>query len=136
MSIKDIATQFVDACDSGKGWSVCKQWCHEGASFSCQADALADLTTVEAYVGWAADLLGPIPDGGYELLAVGVDDERNSVTCTATFTGTNTGEGPVPPTGKKIASNYVYVLQFEGDRIRQITKVWNDGHALKQLGWA
>jgi hypothetical protein len=25
---------------------------------------------------------------------------------------------------------------FDGDRIRHMTKIWNDAHALKQMGWA
>jgi hypothetical protein len=30
----------------------------------------------------------------------------------------------------------VYVMQFDGDKIRHMTKIWNDGFSLKQLGWA
>ena len=59
----ETARQFVDACDGGRGWQECAQYCHDDATFSCQADALADLATVEGYVGWAADLLTPVPDG-------------------------------------------------------------------------
>ena len=45
----------------------------------------------------------------------------------AVFSGTHTGEGgPVPPTGKSVAADYVYVMQFDGDRIRHMTKIWND----------
>ena len=52
------------------------------------------------------------------------------------FRGTHTGEGgPVPPTGKKVEADYVYVMDFDGDRIRHMTKIWNDGISLKQLGW-
>jgi hypothetical protein len=41
-----------------------------------------------------------------------------------------------PPTGKSIAADYVYSMQFDGDRIRHMTKIWNDVHSLQQLGWA
>jgi len=136
MSIKDVAFRFFDACETGKGWSVCKEWCHEDATFSCQSGALADVSTVEAYVGWTAGLLGPIPDGRYELKSFAVDEERGNVAAFAVFHGTNTAEGPGPATGKAVATDYVYVLDFDGDRIRNMTKIWNDGHALKQLGWA
>jgi hypothetical protein len=44
--------------------------------------------------------------------------------------------GPVPSTGWSTASGYVYVMRFEGDRIRHLTKVWNDVHVLRELGWA
>jgi len=29
----------------------------------------------------------------------------------------------------------VYVMQFDGDKIHHMTKIWNDGYSLKQLGW-
>jgi hypothetical protein len=29
----------------------------------------------------------------------------------------------------------VYVMQFDGDRIRHMTKIWNDAFSLQQLGW-
>jgi len=41
----------------------------------------------------------------------------------------------VPPTGRRLATDYVYVMQFEGDRISHMTKIWNAGLALKDLGW-
>ena len=135
-SIKETAEQFFDACETGKGWSVCKEWCHEDASFSCQADALAEIDTLEAYTAWLAGLFGPMPDGKYDLKSIAVDEERGKVSVTSIYSGTNTGEGPVPPTGKTIVTDYVYVMEFDGDRIRHMTKIWNDVHALKQLGWA
>jgi hypothetical protein len=42
----------------------------------------------------------------------------------------------VLPTGRRLEAGYVYVMQFEGDKIRHMTKIWNDGISLKQLGWA
>ena len=41
MAIKDTAERFFDACETGKGWAVCQQYCHAGATFSAQAGALA-----------------------------------------------------------------------------------------------
>ena len=37
----ETAKEFFDACEDGKGWEGCKAYCHDGATFSCQADALA-----------------------------------------------------------------------------------------------
>lgn len=137
MSITDTAQSFFDACEAGKGWEVCKAWCHDGASFSCQADALLEITSLEGYVGWAASLLTPMPDIHPEIKSVGTDAKRNSVSIFATIHGTHTGEGgPVPATGKKASGDYVYVLQFDGDKISGMTKIWNDGFTLRQLGWA
>jgi predicted ester cyclase len=81
-------------------------------------------------------LFTPMPDGRYELKSFSVDDERNIASAFAVFHGTHTGEGgPVPPTGKSVAADYVYVMEFDGDRIRHMTKVWNDGFSLQQVGW-
>lgn len=134
-SIKQTAAEFVDACDAGRGWEACRQFCHEGATFGVQADALADVHTLEAYTEWAKGLLGPIPDATYELKSLTVDEDSGTVCASSVFLGTNTGAGPVPPTGNRVESDYVYVMQFENGRIRHVTKVWNDGHALRQLGW-
>jgi hypothetical protein len=27
-------------------------------------------------------------------------------------------------------------MDFDGDKIRHLTKIWNDGITLRQLGWA
>ncbi len=135
-SIKEVGAQFLDACDTGKGWDVCKQFCHPDASFSAQAGALADIDTLESYTEWAKWLLTPMPDARYELRSLAADEERNKVLAFAVFHGTNTGEGgPVPPTGNSLATDYVYVMDFEGNRIRHVTKIWNDGVSLQQLGW-
>lgn len=135
-SIEDVAARFIDACDAGRGWDACRRFCHEDATFSVQADALAGVDTLEAYTEWAKGLLGPIPDAGYDLKGLAANEKSGIVCGFSVFRGTNTGAGPVPPTGSRIESEYVYVMQFEDGRIRHMTKVWNDGHALRQLGWA
>jgi hypothetical protein len=55
-SIRETAGRFFDACESGKGWEGCQQYCHPGATFSAQAGALADVRTLEA--AWVG-LSGP-----------------------------------------------------------------------------
>jgi predicted ester cyclase len=137
MSITESATKFFDACETGKAWDVCKAWCHDDATFSCQADALADVDSVEGYVAWVKGLFTPVPDMHPEIKAVGTDGQRGSVSIQAIVHGTQTGEGgPVPPTGNTVAADYVYVFDFDGEKIRHMTKIWNDGHTLRQLGWA
>lgn len=54
----------------------------------------------------------------------------------AVFHGTHTAPGPVPPTGKTVASDDAYVMQMEGGKVRHMTKIWNDGAAVRALGWA
>jgi len=136
-SIKETAELFFDACEGGKGWEVCKQHCHEGATFSAQADALASIDTLQGYTEWTKGLLTPVPDGRPEVQAFAVDEERGSAIVFSVFRGTHTGEGgPVPATGKEVAAEYVYVMRFDGGKIRHMTKIWNDGFSLKQLGWA
>lgn len=135
-SMTETAKQFFDACETGKGWEACKNYCHPGATFSCQAEALSEVDTLEAYTEWMKGLLTPLPDGRYDLKSFAVDEDRNNVAAYAAFCGTHTDEGgPVPATGKHVEADYVYVMEFEGDRIRHMTKIWNDGFSLKQLGW-
>ena len=135
--IKNTAASFFDACETGKGWQVCQKYCHPNATFSAQAGALQNVQTLEAYTEWMKGLFTPVPDGSYELRSLAVDSERHNVAAYGVFRGTHTGEGgPVPPTGKKVEADYVYVMQFDGDRIRHMTKIWNDGISMKQLGWA
>ena len=137
MSMSKIAMAFFDACETGKGWDVCQEWCTKDATFSCQAGALAEITTLEGYTDWMKGLLTPVPDGRYELKGFAVDEERSTVLAFAVFHGTQTGEGgPVPPTGNTVAADYVYSMNIEGGKVRHMTKIWNDGHSLKQLGWA
>lgn len=136
-SIKETAEKFFEACETGKGWETCQQHCHPQATFSAQADALAGVDTLEGYTEWMKGLFTPVPDGSYEVKSFAVDEDRNNVTAYGVFRGTNTGEGgPVPPTGNRIEAEYVYIMDFEGDRIRHMTKVWNDAVSMKQLGWA
>jgi predicted ester cyclase len=137
MSMLDTAKQFFEACETGEGWTGCEAFCHEGATFRCQADALAEITTLEAYSEWMKGLQGPVPDSRYELLAFAADEARNTVVAAAVFRGTNTGPGAAtPPTGEAVSTDYVYIIAFEGSKIRQMTKVWNDVPALRALGWA
>ena len=136
-AMKQSAERFFDACETGTGWSGCQQYCHAGATFSAQAGALAGIDTLQAYTDWMKGLFTPVPDGRYEVRAFAVDEERHSVTAYGVFRGTHTGQGgPVPPTGKQVEADYVYVMQFDGDKIRHMTKIWNAGWALRQLGWA
>ena len=131
------ARQFFEACETGQGWDACEAFCVPDATFSAQAGALAEISTLEGYTEWMKNLLTPIPDGHYELKFFAADEADTSVAAFAVFHGTQTGEGgPVPATGNKVAADYVYHMVFDGDRIKHMTKIWNDGHSLQQLGWA
>ena len=133
----EIARLFFDACETGKGWEGCRTYCKPDASFSSQTGALADIETLEGYCEWMKNLLTPVPDGHYELKFFAEDQERACVAAFAIFHGTQTGPGgPGEPTGKTIAADYVYVMEFDGDSIRHMTKIWNDTISLQQLGWA
>ena len=136
-AMRETAERFFDACETGKGWDGCRQFCHPDATFSAQAGALAGISTLQGYADWMKGLFTPVPDGKYEVRSFAVDDARRNVAAYGVFRGTHTGNGgPVPPTGKRVEADYVYVMQFDGDRIRHMTKIWNDGISLQQLGWA
>ena len=135
-SIAETARKFFEACETGKGWDGCREFCKPNATFAAQAEPLADTKTLQQYADWMKGLLAFVPDGRYELKSFAVDEERKNVSAYAVFHGTHTGQGgPCPPTGKSTASDYVYVMDFEGDKIRHMTKIWNAGMAMKDLGW-
>lgn len=136
-NLEATAMRFFENCESGKGWAACAPFCSQGATFASQAGPIADVATVEQYAEWMKGLLVAIPDGSYAIKAFAVDEVRSAVVAYAVFHGSHTGAGgPQPPTGKRASSDYVYAMAFEGGKIRHMTKIWNAGWALKQLGWA
>lgn len=135
--MRQTAEQFFNACESGKGWDVTRQYCHADATFSAQADALTGVDTVAAYSDWMKGIYTTMPDASYEVRSFAVDEARKNAIVFGIFRGTHTGEGgPVAPTGQSVEADYVYIMDFDGEKIRHMTKVWNDGHSLRQVGWA
>ncbi len=135
-SMEQTAQGFFEACEAGKGWEACAPYCKPDASFSAQAEPLADVKTLAAYADWMKALVGFMPDASYDLKSWAVDAERNNVSAYAVFSATHTGEGgPCPPTGKSVKTDYVYVMFFEGDKISHMTKIWHSGLTMQQLGW-
>jgi predicted ester cyclase len=134
-NIASVAKEFFEVCETGKGWEACRAYCTPNASFSAQAEPLADQRTLEQYADWMKGLLSFVPNGRYVVKSFATDTERNNVCAYGVFSGTHTGQGgPCPPTGKSTNSDYVYVMDFEGDKIRHMTKVWNAGWAVKEFG--
>ena len=135
-SITETALAFVDACETGKGWAGCSAYCQPDASFAAQAEPLADLQTLRQYTEWMKGLFAFVPDGRYAVRSFAIDGERNNVCVYAVFSGTHSGDGgPMPPTGKSTSTDYVYMMEFEDGKISHMTKIWNAGWALKELGW-
>jgi predicted ester cyclase len=136
-TIKETARAFFDACETGQGWETCRAFCQPDASFAAQAEPLADVHTLKDYTEWMKGLLGFMPDGRYEVKSFATDADRKNVCAYAVFSGAHTGSGgPMPPTGKSTSTDYVYVMQFEDGKISHMTKIWNAGLAMKDLGWA
>jgi len=135
-SITETAQAFFEACEAGKGWSVCSAWCAPDATFAAQAEPLADIATLQQYTDWMQGLMTVLTDATYEVRSFATDTQRHNVCAYGVFTGTHLAGGPVPPTGRTVSTDYVYVMQFAGDRIVHMTKIWHAGLALKQLGWA
>ncbi len=134
--LRSIAADFLERCETGQGWDACCPFCTDDAGFSAQAEPVADLTSLAAYTEWMHDLFSAMPDARYDLRALALDPDRPIVIAFAAFIGTHSGDGgPVPPTGRRTESDYAYVMRFTGDRISHLTKVWNAGWAMRELGW-
>ena len=136
-SITTIAEAFFADCETGKGWEASSAYCTPNATFSAQAEPLLDVKTLAQYTDWMKGILTVLPDASYELRSFATDANRNNVAAYGVFHATHTGPGgQVPPTGRRMSTDYVYVMQFEGDKIVHMTKIWNAGLALKDLGWS
>ena len=46
-SMTGIAKNFFEACEAGKGWEGCQEYCEPGATFSAQAEPLAETRTLQ-----------------------------------------------------------------------------------------
>ena len=88
-SITATAKEFFDACETGKGWEGCKTYCNADATFSAQAEPLAEVKTLAQYTDWMKGLFGPLPNGSYEVKSFATDAERNNVTAYGVFSGTH-----------------------------------------------
>ena len=56
MAITETARKFFEACETGKGWEGCREYCTSEATFSAQAEPIADLTSLEQYADWMKGL--------------------------------------------------------------------------------
>src|SRR5437868_3980329 len=88
-SMTETAKAFFIACEAGKGWEGCRAYCAPDASFSAQADPLADVKTLRDYTEWMKGLLTVLTDGRYELISFATDSERNNVAAYGLFVGTH-----------------------------------------------
>jgi hypothetical protein len=94
-NITDLARAFFEACEAGQGWEVCQAYCHPDATFSAQAEPLADVKTLRDYTEWMKGLMRILPDGQYDLKAFATDGERQKVVAY--------GTGPIP--GKEVLAH-------------------------------
>jgi predicted ester cyclase len=136
-AITEVASKFFEACETGKGWDGCQAWCTPDASFTAQAEPLANVKTLREYTDWMKGLLSFMPDGRYTVKSFATDEQRQNVCAYGVFAATHTGQGgPLPPTGKSTSTDYVYVMEFANGKIHHLTKIWNAPWALKELGWS
>jgi predicted ester cyclase len=154
----DAASRSAINSDAVCRYSAIKRSTKPGRPFRCIRDKLCEYIRVkcrvnsdsemgrffrsqcrslQAYTEWMKGLLTFMPDGRYVVKSFATDGERKSVCAYGVFSATHTGEGgPCPPTGKSTSTDYVYVMEFDGDKIRHMTKIWNAGWAMRELGWA
>ena len=118
------ATTFFNACESGKGWAGCEQYCTPDATFSCQAvdsmpgqPPISQCKTLEAYTQWMRDVVEGLgkDKATVEVNAEAFDEGRSTAVICATFGG---------------FTQYVYKLHInEEGKCDDMVKVWNDAFA-------
>ena len=133
-----LRNSFFEACDTGAGWTECKQHVSKDASFVAQCEPLVEIETVEAYCEWAKHF-GTVtaPGATYELHTSSYDEQTRTAVFFATYHARHTGEGgPVPPTQRETRTHYVYCVTMNAsDKVEKMTKIWNAPWAMKELGW-
>src|SRR5262249_41800554 len=124
-SITAVAEAFFAACETGKGWEACSAYCAPTATFCAQAEPLLGVKTLAQYPEWMKGMMTVLPDGHYQVMSFATDEARNNVAIYGVFHGTHSGPGgPIPPTGHRTSTDYVYVMQFEGNKIVHMPKIW------------
>ena len=118
----ETAEKFFEAIETGKGWNGCKIFCSDNASFSAEAVKLENIKTLEDYADWMRALYDRVSDVSYDVRGFAEDDLRNLVLAFGVFHGTPIADGPQ----EAFSTNYVYSIEFEGLKIRHVTKIWND----------
>ena len=134
-AITGVARRFFDTCEAGKGWQACRAYCTQDATFSAQCEPLAEIGTMQAYTDWIAGALHTFRSGWYEVRSVATDEAGASVSIFSVFSAAAGGKDERSATRKMLKIDYVYVLFFEGQEIRHMTKVWNAGWTMREMGW-
>jgi hypothetical protein len=134
------ATKVQVAADSATGFAGVADYVVDGAPFTCQAPALAEITTVKDYMEWCVGLASACPSPTYDVHAKAWDPDTSTVLFSCTYHVQHTAKGtagPPEPTNMAADSDYVYTFSMNGKgKVTAMKKVWNDLEALKKLGWA
>ena len=104
-----------------------------------QSEQMGNVPTLRQYVDLCAGFLKVCPDASYVVKSFVTDESNQTVCVFAVISGTHTGapRGPIPPTGKKTITNYVYAMEFEDNKNQahdQDLEPWLDNQGTG-LGW-
>jgi len=139
-TIRQAAERLLRHVKPGQGWESWQPFCHPDAGLRKVGTSSVGMEVHESLPEFADStkvLLALFPDLREELSSLAIDEEQNTAIAYVVAKGTHTGEGgPVPPTGKSFEVDVVYVMRFDGDRLRHLTVVMNDLVVDRQLGWA
>ena len=116
-----VVRAFFDACDFGKGWDGCKQFCHPDASFETEAETLENIDNLAIYCDWMIDALEMLDnDVKVKVKAIAHDRDTDIVLIYGQIEGTVIiGPEPMP-----MKTDYVYALNFEDGKISHVSKIW------------
>merc|ERR1712146_676098 len=122
----EAALALFDACESGKGWKECAQYCAATTTFTCQATdslpglAITGCNSVQDYTEWMAGVCANMGEqASYAVEAKAFDEETQNTLIFATFGG---------------FSHYVYLIHTDGEgKVDAMTKCWNDAHAFEVM---
>ena len=121
----EVATSFFHACETGKGWAGCSEFCTPDSSFTVQAvDAIPSIQinyckTVEQYTDLMKKLVEDFGEAAtYDVDASAFDSATGKAIFCCTFGG---------------FTHYVYTIEVKDDKVVAMTKVWNDAYAATKM---
>ncbi len=154
-SVDSIVKPYFEACELGKGWELCKVYCHPEATFEAQLKDVKHLKTLEAYSEFIKGLfLTTYKNLTYEIKSW--LSFQNQVVAYAVFKEMSIETDEVEETDGNLLNNdrkeeklknkkkmnnnpvlfeYVYVIDLEDGKVCNMTKIEDKKWAMEELGW-
>ena len=128
--LKPIVERGIEVWNTGNLDAVDELW---APNVVRSANQLPEVEGIDGYKDVITSFRTAYPDS-----KLTIDEEvysKNKVILRWTYTGTNTGEGEMPPTGKQIEIWGISILHFDNGKITREYVAFDNQPLLEQLGF-